>query len=117
MKIKNFALDTMIPVNKDDNFDESKNGEYGYRVFYDVNEDEEFFRQSGLATDGLDGEFAGGQLEFTVDANCALIGEAEVLLWITCKDDEGSYTNADFVNYNEDISYVVEDLKKQKVIR
>lgn len=89
-----------LSLDKDNNFDYSLNGKYGYGVFYMV-------PLSELATiwGTLDETVISGRLEFSVDASGNQFGE--VYLWKVMKSD-GSVTNESF-NYFENITEFVND--------
>lgn len=80
------------------------------RVFYNVPVEE--ITKSGYFNEDqmLDDEFivCGGQIEFTVDKDGKQTGE--VLLWLSVEIlEDGGIENSDFVNFNEDISILVDD--------
>ena len=107
------AFSEKVSVDAEDRLDDFKNGEYGYRVFYDVSSND--IRNSGgftedqLSDDEM--ELCGGQVEFTVDKDGNQVGE--VLLWVSLEDEEHNTENTDFVDISDaDISELVDDFNR-----
>ena len=104
-----------LSVNEDDCFDDSCNGEFGYRVFYSVPKSE--IDRLGVFTNLIEeleeGEQYCGELEFSVDENGEQYGE--VLLWFSIEECDGGTTNEDFIDYSSyDVTSLVNDFNNQK---
>lgn len=111
--MKNFNFSDKISIDADGNFNDAMNGKFGYRVFYAIPKEELLAPNLFIS---LPESCISGELEFTVNENGEQIGE--VLLWATIQDEDDpeSYTNEDFVNYEEDISAFVDDFNKRNKI-
>lgn len=108
-------LNDYLSVDADDRFDDSCDGEFGYRVFYSVPKSE--IDRLGVFNDLIDeleeGETYCGELEFSVDENGEQYGE--VLLWFSIEEPDGGTTNEDFVDYSRyDITPLIDDFNNQK---
>ena len=105
------TLNEAVPLNEEGHLDDSKTGDYGYRVFYNVPRME-------LAKSGefgnLPEDCVAGEIEFTVNTDG--VQEGEVLLWMTVEDLDGGLTNEDFVPYDDMdvISALVDDFNNQE---
>ena len=103
-----------IPLGSEGELDDSKSGEFGYRVFYEVPKSEVerlgVFKDLDEIKELEEGEDYCGEIEFSVDENGEQYGE--VLLWCTIASEEES-ENVDFVNYEHDISELVEDFNNE----
>ena len=105
------TLNEAVPLNEEGHLDDSKAGDYGYRVFYNVPRME-------LAKSGefgnLPEDCVAGEIEFTVNTDG--VQEGEVLLWMTVEDYGGGFTNEDFVSYDDMdvISVLVDDFNNQE---
>ena len=107
-----------ISLDAEGNLDDSKNGEFGYKVFYEVPKSEidrlEAFKDLDEFKELEEGEDYCGELEFSVDENGEQCGE--VLLWFSIEvEDEESTENVDFVNYENDISELVDDFNNRQM--
>jgi hypothetical protein len=101
-------FDIAAPIDENDGLDDSLNGEYGYRVFYNVKKDAPWFSNY---FDEIPAQFVGGQMEFTVDEDGEQIGE--VLLWTTAETENNGYENVDFIDYFGDISELVDNFNEK----
>lgn len=103
-----------IPLGANGDFDDSKNGEYGYRVFYNVPKSEVdklgVFKDMDELKELEEDEDYCGEIEFSVDENGEQYGE--VLLWCTITSEE-ECENIDFVDYDEDISQLVDEFNNE----
>lgn len=99
-----------IPLGPEGNLDDSKNGEYGYKVFYDVPKSE-IDKLGVFKVEDEESEYTGGEIEFTVDENGEQCGE--ILVWCS-REDEDSVENIDFVNYYNSILLLVEDFNNRE---
>lgn len=105
-----------ISLDLEGNLDNSKNGEFGYKVFYEVPKSEidnlGVFKDLGELKELEEGEDYCGEIEFSVDENGEQCGE--VLLWCTITSEEESQ-NIEFVNYENDISELVDDFNNRQM--
>lgn len=109
-------FDDCIAIDENGCLNDSLDGKYGYRVFYNVSP--EFIKASGYFTEdqmlGDDFVLCGGQVEFTVTAGGEKVGET--LLWISVEDFEnGGIKNTDFVDISEvDIIELIDDFNNRQ---
>lgn len=103
-----------ISLGANGDLDDSKNGEYGYRVFYNVPKSEVdklgVFKDMEELKDLEENQDYCGEIEFSVDENGEQYGE--VLLWCTITS-EAECENIDFIDYDEDISQLVDDFNNE----
>ena len=109
-------LSDWIPVGPNDELDDNFNGEYGYRVFYEVPKSEidrlGVFKDLDEIQDLEEGEDYCGELEFTVDENGNQDGE--ILLWCAIVDECGT-SNIEFVDYEHDVDELVNDFNNRQM--
>lgn len=106
-----------ITLGPNGDLDDSKHGEFGYRVFYEVPKSEVdrlgvFKDIDELKNELKEGEDYCGEIEFSVDKNGEQYGE--VLLWCSIEDEE-SIENIEFVYYENDISELVDDFNNKQM--
>lgn len=102
LNFDNCDFDCALALDSKHRLNDAFCGEYGFDIFYNVNEGETFF--SSFFKD-LPDNFCGGQLEFTIDENNNV---SEVLLWYSIDEDDG-IINDDYIEYDSDISVFVND--------
>lgn len=104
LNLKNCTFNDAIALDEEGNLDDNANGKYGFRAFYTVPKKELIASQ---AFHDLPNNYNNGELEFSVDRSGKQFGET--LLWMTTIDNDNMLSNEDFVEYEFDITELVEN--------